>query len=457
MRQVKNIIIGFGKAGKTLATDLGNRGEETLLIEKDPKMYGGTCINIACLPSKKLAESAKNKPKNIDNATYYTQAIKEKKELIKQLNQKNYENVQNTENVEVLDGEAYFVGENEVRVSFNEGSEETFKAERIFINTGSIPNIPPIKNLRIDGNRIHTSRTLMDDETFPEKLVIIGDGNIGLEFASIYTQFGSEVTVISNNTEENFLSEFDREIAEQVLERLKEMGITFKFQANTTELDVSNVDTVEVRYAHFGEMNFVKADKVLIATGRRPNIDQLNLDGAGVRLTESGSIQVNKRLQTNKTHIYALGDVNGGPQQTYLSLDDYRIVKSHLFGDGSYDLSHRDFVPATIFINPPLSTVGISEKVARDGGFNIKVASLPVSAIPKAKILANDTGIYKAVINADTGHILGAALFGEESQEVINIITTAILGKLNYKQLANQIYTHPTMAEALNDLFGDIN
>lgn len=457
MRRVKNIIIGFGKAGKTLAADFGNRGEETLLVEKDPKMYGGTCINVACIPSKKLAELAKLKPENVINSDYYADAIKIKKELIQQLNQSNYEKIHSTDNVEVIDGEAYFVGEHEVRVAYNSGGEETFHAERIFINTGSIPNIPPIKNLRIDGNRIHTSKTLMDDENFPEKLAIIGGGVVGLEFASIYRQFGSEVTVISNKEEEKFLNQYDREIAEMVLESLKNMGITFQFNANTEKIDVSNSEVVKVHFKQNGEMGVVDTDKVLIATGRRPNVEQLNLEDAGVIIAENGSIQINKRLQTNRPHIFALGDVNGGPQQTYLSLDDYRIVKSLLFGDGSYDLSNRDFVPATTFINPPLSTVGLSEKAARDGGFNVKVASIPVSSIPKAKILGNDTGIYKTIINADTGHILGAVLFAEESHEVINIITTAILGKMNYKQLKNQIFTHPTMAEALNDLLRNVD
>lgn len=453
MRNVKNIIIGFGKAGKTLAQELGKRGEETLLIEKDPKMYGGTCINVACIPSKKLAALAKKKPSNVENTVYYKESIKEKKTLIQQLNKKNYENIQETENIEIIDGEAYFVGEYEVRVLLNDGGEETFRADRVFINTGSTPNLPLIEGLQIDGKKIHTSRTLMDDEEFPERLVIVGDGNIGLEFASIYRQFGSEVTVLSENSESSFLNQLDREVAESVLESLIEMGIQFEFEANTHKISTNDQEHILLHFERSNHFHEIQADKVLIATGRRPNIEQLNLENAGVIIAENGSIQVNKRLQTNREHIFALGDVNGGPQHTYLSLDDFRIIKNQLYGDQSYDLSHRDFVPNTTFINPPLSTVGLSETIARDGGYDVKVATIPVESIPNSKIQDNTTGLYKAIVDGDTGRILGAVLFGEDSHEVINIISTAMRGKLTYKELANQIFNHPTMAEALNDLF----
>lgn len=456
MEQVKNIIIGFGKAGKTLAQDLGNRGESTILIEKDPKMYGGTCINVACIPSKKLAMLAYRKPVDVNNQEYYKKSILEKKELINKLNQANFNNVQNTDNVQVIDGEASFISENEVKVSLNSGDEAFYQGERIFINTGSVPNIPPIDGVRIDGKRIHTSRTLMDDEEFPERLIIIGDGPIGLEFASIYRQFGSEVTVISNNEETEFLNQFDNDVAEVVLNALKNMGVQFIFNGETREIDQTNHEFLVMNYEKESQLQSIQGDKVLIATGRRPNVEQLNLEAAGVILAENGSIQINKRLQTNQEHIYALGDVNGGPQQTYLSLDDYRIIRSHLFEDGSYDLSQRAFIPNATFINPTLSSVGLSEEAARESGYSIKVAKLPVESVPKAKILANTVGLYKAVVDADTDQILGAVLFGEDSHEVINIIATAMRGNMSYKMLADQVFTHPTMAEALNDLFDQI-
>jgi pyruvate/2-oxoglutarate dehydrogenase complex dihydrolipoamide dehydrogenase (E3) component len=455
MSRVKNVIIGFGKAGKTLAADLGNRGETTVLIERDPKMYGGTCINVACIPSKKLADLAKKKPDHTDNADYYTKSIQEKKELISKLNEANYSNVQETENVEVIDGEATFTSENEVEVKLNNGEEITYKAERIFVNTGSTPNIPPIEGLEVDGKRIHTSETLMDDEEFPEKLTIIGDGFIGLEFASIYRQFGSEVQVISDSDREDFIKAIDYDVAKIVLEALENMGIEFTFNANTKKI-TNDVDGLTLTYDQENRSEEVKTSKILVAVGRRPNVEGLNLKAANVELNEDGSIQVNKHLETTAKDIYAMGDVKGGAQHTYISLDDYRIVMSELFDDGSYNLSERNNVPTATFINPPLSTVGLSEELARGNGYNIKVATLPVESIPKAKLLGNTTGVYKAVIDADTDLILGTVLFGEESHEVINIISTAIKAELPYTALANQVFTHPTMAEALNDLYGNI-
>ena len=454
MKKVKNIIIGFGRAGKALAQDLGTRGEPTIVVEKDPKMYGGTCINVACIPSKKLATLAKRKPENADDAAYYTEAIQKKKALIEQLNEANYNNVNDNENVEVIDGEASFVNDRQLKIELHNGGVMYYEAERIFINTGSRPNIPVIEGLEIDGENIHTSETLMNDEKLPENLTIIGDGNIGLEFASIYAQFGSKVTLLAHSSKEDFLEAEDQDIALAVLEALENMGVILLFDAETTKID--KVDKELFLTYEQENVEELKMDKLLVAVGRSPNVAGLNLEAAGIILAEDESIQINKRLQTNKEHIYALGDVNGGPQHTYLSLDDYRIIISQLFGDRSYDLAERKYVPSATFINPPLASVGLTEKEARAHGYEIKVASLSVASIPRAKILDNKVGLYKAVIDANTDQILGTVLFAEASSEVINLISTAMKGRLTYQTLANQIFTHPAMAEGLNDLYGSI-
>lgn len=455
MKHVKNVIIGFGKAGKTIAADLSSRGERTVLIERDPKMYGGTCINVACIPSKKLADLAHKKPEAAHAADYYKKSIQEKKTLIAKLNEANYTNVNDSENTEVIDGEASFISENEILVKRNDGEEVIYKTERTFINTGSTPNIPDIEGLKLDGKRIHTSETLMDDEEFPETLTIIGDGFIGLEFASIYRQFGSKIRVLSHSGHHEFLKEMDQDIADVVLEALENMGIEFIFDAETTKVS-ETISGLELTYSKDGEDKKIETDKILIAVGRSPNADKLELENANVKLDEDGSIQINKHLETTTENIYAMGDVNGGAQHTYLSLDDYRIVTSDLFEDGSYNLSERKNVPNVTFIHPPLSTVGLTEDIAKANGYNVKVASIPVESIPKAKLLASTTGIYKAVVDADTDLILGTVLFGEEIHEVINIISLAMKAKLPYTTLANQIFTHPTMSEALNDLYGAI-
>ena len=449
-KKVENIIIGFGKAGKTLANYLGNKGEKTILVEKSPNMYGGTCINVGCIPSKFLATAADRRSySQVSNEEYYQNAVINKKALIAKLNKANYDKVAMNSNVEVIDGLASFKDEHTVNIQTANGVEEVF-AERIFINTGAKPFIPSVEGLEV-GNRIHTSETLMNLEDFPKTLTILGSGFIGLEFAATYAKFGTKVTVIDKA--EKLLAREDDDVANAVFESYKSLGVEFIFGADTKHVE-QDENTVTLSYEVNGETGKISSDVLLVATGRTPNTKELHLENAGVEVSERGFVNVNEHLQTNKPHIFAMGDVNGGPQFTYISLDDYRIVKSYLDGNGAYTRNDRQPIAFSAFLHPTYSRVGLSEKEARQAGYNIKVATLPVTAIPKAKILGNQTGIYKAIVDADTNLILGTVLFGEESHEVINIVVTAMIAKQPYTVLANQIFTHPTMAEALNDLFG---
>ena len=449
-KKVENIIIGFGKAGKTLANYLGNKGEKTILVEKSPNMYGGTCINVGCIPSKFLATAADRRSySQVNDEEYYQNAVINKKALIAKLNKANYDKVAMNSNVEVIDGLASFKDEHTVNIQMANGVEEV-SAERIFINTGAKPFIPSVEGLEV-GNRIHTSETLMNLEDFPKTLTILGSGFIGLEFAATYAKFGTKVTVIDKA--EKLLAREDDDVANAVFESYKSLGVEFIFGADTKHVE-QDENTVTLSYEVNGETGKISSDVLLVATGRTPNTKELHLENAGVEVSERGFVNVNEHLQTNKPHIFAMGDVNGGPQFTYISLDDYRIVKSYLDGSGAYTRNDRQPIAFSAFLHPTYSRVGLSEKEARQAGYNIKVATLPVTAIPKAKILGNQTGIYKAIVDADTNLILGTVLFGEESHEVINIVVTAMIAKQPYTALANQIFTHPTMAEALNDLFG---
>ena len=433
-KNVKNIIIGFGKAGKTIAAYLGTQGEETVLIEKSPVMYGGTCINVGCIPTKKIATAAaRKKYSQEDAASYYQKSIQEKKALIAALNQANYR----------------FVDEHTVAVDTANGVEE-YVAERIFINTGGTPFIPPIEGLKV-GGPIHTNETIMDLEEFPESVVIVGSGFIGLEFAATYAQFGSKVTVV--DVFDAFIPREDDDVSAAVKERLEEMGVTFELGISVKKVETED-NKATVYYAKNDEEKVLVADAVLVATGRKPNIQGLDLEKAGVELSERGAIKVNEFLQTNKPHIFALGDVNGGPQFTFISLDDFRIVKNFLAGNKEYSTKERSLIPTSTFISPTLSSVGLNEKAAQAAGIPVKVAKLPMAAVPKAKILGNQVGFYKVLVHEQTNEIVGATLFAEESHEVINIIATAIKAKLPYTALRDQIFTHPTMAEALNDVFG---
>ena len=449
METVQNLIIGFGKAGKTLAGFLGSKGESVILVEKDKKMYGGTCINVGCIPSKFLSNKATlRKVSNLDNETYYKDAVTAKKELIAKLNKANYDRVAGVPNVKIIDGIASFINANVVEVK-TDSEVVQIQAERIFINTGLVPVVPKIEGLNLS-ERIHTSETIMDMETFPESLAIVGSGYIGLEFTSTYSLFGSRVTIFGDNPK--FLPRDDEDIAGLVKAELETQGAVFKLGVKVKKF-VEEADGVNLYFENAeGKEEVQKFSAVLVATGRRPDTTELSLDKAGVVLGEHGEIKVNDRLETNVPHIYALGDVHGGLQFTYLSLDDFRIIKSVLFNDGKYNIGERKHIPFNVFVIPSLAKVGMNEMEAKAAGVSYKLAKLPVMAIPKAKILGNQSGLFKVLIDENSGKILGANLFGVEAHEIINLFTLAMNEGISYESLRDQIYTHPTMAESFNDL-----
>ena len=449
METVKNLIIGFGKAGKTLAGFLGSKGESVILVEKDKRMYGGTCINVGCIPSKFLSNKATlRKVSNLDNETYYKEAVTAKKELIAKLNKANYDKVAGVPNVKIIDGTASFINANVVEVK-SDSEVIQIQAERIFINTGLVPVVPKIEGLNLS-ERIHTSETIMDMETFPESLAIVGSGYIGLEFTSTYSLFGSKVTIFGDNPK--FLPRDDEDIAGLVKAELEAQGAEFKLGVKVKKF-VEEADGVSLYFDNAeGKEEVQKFSAILVATGRRPDTAELNIANAGVELGERGEIKVNKRLCTNVPNIYALGDVHGGLQFTYLSLDDFRIIKSVLFNEGKYNLNERKHIPFNVFVIPSLAKVGMNEMEAKAAGVSYKLAKLPVMAIPKAKILGNQLGLFKVLIDESTGKILGANLFGVEAHEIINLFTLAMNEDISYESLRDQIYTHPTMAESFNDL-----
>lgn len=453
MKSFDAIIIGFGKGGKTLAGALAQHGVKVAVVEKSTKMYGGTCVNVGCIPSKFLiiaaAQASAEKFSDWDKkATFYRQAVAEKNQLTETLRHKNYAKLADNPNIEVIDGTATFVSSTEVEVAGDDGIE-ILKAPKIYINSGASSFVPPI--LGIDNPRVYTSESLMDLSELPRHLVIIGGGYIGLEFASMYKAFGSEVTVLQDL--DTFLPREDEDIAEAVLDSLQSDGINFEFGVTVEALQATNHGNLVKYKNHDGRDMSLEADAVLVATGRRVNAAALRPENAGVELTKFGAVKVGEHLQTKAPNIYALGDVTGGLQFTYISLDDYRVIVSELFSDGSYTTAKRQNVPYSVFITPSYSRVGLNEKEAKEKGYNIKIGLLPVRAIPKAKILRQTKGLLKAVINADNDQILGAMLFCEQSYEVINTIVTAMNADLPYTVLKSQIFTHPTMSEALNDLF----
>ena len=455
MRQVDAAVIGFGKGGKTLASALAAAGKTVALVEKSPKMYGGTCINVACIPTKSLVHSAALSAAQggtfSERAARYAATIDEKDRVTGLLRGKNYRKLADLPNVEVVDGTASFADATHLTVAKPDGTRETIEAAQAFINTGARPFVPPIPG--VDGPRVHVSETLLDVRTLPERLVIIGGGYIGMEFASMYANFGSQVTVVQN--EDAFLPREDAEIAAAVLDSVEGRGIRVIRGAGVRRID-DEADQAVVTVEISGAEERLPADAVLVATGRRPNVDGLNLEAAGVELTERGAVRTDEHLRTTAPNIWALGDVAGGLQFTYISLDDSRIVKEDVLGDGARTTANRGTVPYSVFLDPPFSRAGMTEQEARDAGFGVKVAKLPAAAIPKAQLLQKPTGLLKAVVDAGTGRILGAHLFCEESYEMINTIKLAMDAGLPYQVLRDAVYTHPTMSEAFNDLFAQV-
>ena len=456
MKKYDAVIIGFGKGGKTLAGFLAGKGQNVALIEKSDKMYGGTCINVGCIPSKKLVNSTKvlkNKGLNSieDKEKFYSESIDNKNTLIGALRGKNYEMLASKENITVYDGTGSFVSKNVVNVEKN-GENIQIEGEKIFINTGSTTIIPNIKGIK-ESNYVYTSTSIMELKELPKKLTIIGAGYIGLEFASMYSEFGSEVTVIDMG--DRLMPREDEEIAERVKAILEAKGIKFLLKSKIEEIsDRNNKGYVKISGEN-GESE-VESDAILVAIGRKPNTEGLNLEAAGVKTDERGTVVVDETLKTTADNIWAMGDVKGGLQFTYISLDDFRIIRDNVYGNGNRTINDRNVIPYSVFINPPLSRVGMTEKEAVEKGYEVKTGRLEAMAIPKGKIEGVTDGLLKTVVDAKTDKILGCTLLCNTSHEMINVVAAAIKAEQKYTFLKDMIFTHPTMSEALNDLFGSV-
>lgn len=455
MKQYDAIIIGFGKAGKTLAAELSNRGWQVAVVERSSMMYGGTCPNIACIPTKTLMHEAgiaallyhDDYPKQ---ANLYKQAIGRKNRLTSFLRNNNYERLSKRPNVTVYTGEGSFVSANIIKVALPEGDIE-LQGKEIFINTGSTPIIPAIDGIK-ESQKVYTSTTLLDLNVLPQHLIIVGGGYIGLEFASMYAEFGSKVTLLEGGN--RFMPRNDQDIANSVKEVLEKKGIEIHLNARAQSIHDTN-DGVTLTYSDVsdGTPYFVDGDAILIATGRKPMIEGLNLQAAGIGVDAHGAIVVNDQLRTTVPHVWAMGDVKGGPQFTYLSLDDFRIIRDQLFGDKKRDIGDRDPVPYAVFIDPPLAHIGLTEEEALKRGYSFKVSRLPATSVVRSRTLKQTDGMLKAIVNDHSGKIMGCTLFCAEAPEIINIVAMAMKTGQHYTFLRDFIFTHPSMSEGLNELF----
>jgi pyruvate/2-oxoglutarate dehydrogenase complex dihydrolipoamide dehydrogenase (E3) component len=454
MKHYDAVIIGSGQAGVPLAKKLGTRGLKTAVIER--KFVGGTCINVGCTPTKTmvasaramhLANTANEVGVNVAGVAVDLKAVIDRKNKIVSQFRTGAENgLRNTENVDLIFGEASFVSNHEIKIVLNNKVEEDITADKIFINTGARPAIPSIEGL----NEIKylTSTTIMDVNELPEHLLVIGAGYIALEFGQMFKRFGSRVTILEHA--EKFLSREDDDVAAELKKFLDEEKLDIFTNASVQKLSQSNkgiIATVKIK----DEVKEIRCSHILVAIGRTPNTNDLKLENTRIK-TDRGYIKVNDKLQTYESNIYALGDVKGGPAFTHISYNDHLIVFNNLYNDGDESVTDR-MVPYAMFTDPQFGRIGISEKEARQRHINIKVASLPMSHVARAIETNETTGFIKAIIEADTKQILGAAVVGEQGGEIMSMLQLSMMGKIPYNVLGSTVFAHPLYAEALNNLF----
>lgn len=455
MKHYDAIVIGSGQAGSPLCKQLAKAGKKTAIIER--RYVGGTCVNDGCTPTKTMIASAKAAYHaahsealgvHVDSYSVDMKKIKQRKdELILSWRKGSQTAMEQSENLDLIFGEASFIGEKTLQVKLNDGTQIDLSADLIFINTGTTPVIPAVEGLQ-DVEYL-TSTTILDLEELPDHLLVIGGSYIALEFAQMFCRFGSRVSVLERGP--RIMSKEDEDIAEELTNILLDEGIDILSNAQALKFEGAPRH-IKATVAVNGSQQEIICSHILIATGRKPSTDVLAPQISGIQLNEKGFIQVNDQLATNVKGVYALGEVNGGPAFTHIAYNDYAIVYRNLFEGGAYSTKGRP-LPYCMFTDPQLGRIGLSEKQAREQGYNIKVAKLPMKQVARALENGETRGLMKAVVDADTRQILGAAILGEEGGEIMTVLQMAIMGNITYDVLKYCVFAHPTYSESINNLF----
>ena len=447
-------VIGGGKGGKTLAAKMASAGRSVVMVEQG--MIGGSCINIACIPTKAMIASAKVAESVRRSGDFGVRAPLDgvamidvrarKRAVVKEMVARNEANFDRS-GMKLLIGTARFTGPRAIEVRLGDGGVRALTADKVFINTGTRPTLPPLPGLA--EARPLDSESIQELDRLPQHLIILGGGYVGCEFAQMFRRFGSQVTIIERAA--TFLSREDPDVADQVLRCFRDDGIEAVLDASVRRVDGRSGESVRVTLQTPAGARVLEGSDLLAALGRVPNTEQLDLAAAGIEMDDRHFIRVNERLETTAPGVWALGDVNGGPQFTHVSLDDCRIVIANL-GGGTRTTADR-LVPYTLFIDPELGRVGLTETEARRRGLPVRVARLPAEKVPRAMTSGETRGYMKAVVNAETGKVVGAAILSAGGGEVMAVIQVAMRAGLPYTALRDMVFAHPTMAEGLNDLF----
>jgi pyruvate/2-oxoglutarate dehydrogenase complex dihydrolipoamide dehydrogenase (E3) component len=450
------VVIGAGQAGGPLSTALARAGRKTALIEQEH--VGGTCINEGCTPTKTMVASGRVAYLALRGAEYGVRTgpisvdmptvRQRKRDIVESFRLGSQRRIEKTEGLDLLFGAARFTGPMTLAVQMTHGETRRLAAPIIVINTGARPSTPALPGL--DTVPWLTSTTIMELDSVPEHLLVLGGGYVGLEFGQLFHRLGSRVSVVQRGSQ--LLGREDADIATAVADILREDGLEVLLNAEARHVEQTGDGTICLTVRTSESEQTFRGSHLLVAAGRTPNTDRLNLQAAGVQLGKRGTIPVNERLETNVPGIYAVGDVNGGPSFTHISYDDYRILTTNLIEGGSAATTGR-LVPYTVFIDPQMGRVGLSEDEARQQGRKIRVARMPMSYVARALEVDEPRGMMKAIVDGETDQILGCAVLGIEGGEIMAMMQIAMLGKLPYTALRDGVFAHPTLAEALNNLF----
>ncbi|HMD06828.1 MAG TPA: mercuric reductase [Candidatus Acidoferrum sp.] len=457
------IVIGSGQAGTPLCQAFANAGLRTALVER--AHVGGTCVNEGCTPTKTMVASGRVAYLARRGADYgvHTGSItidlsrvrQRKRDIVNNFRNGNQTHIEKTPNLDLLFGEASFTGPRSIQVRLKDGSQRTLTADKFFINAGCRPSVPSLEGLQ--GVPYLDSTSIMELDAVPEHLLVIGGGYVGLEFGQLFRRFGSRVTIVQRAG--LLLRGEDADVAAEVLAIMQQDGIEVLLNAKAKRVAKEGPQiklAVSSGEDAGGESRTLSGSHLLVATGRVPNSDTLNLAAAGIAADKGGFIQVNAKLETNVAGIYALGDINGGPAFTHISYDDFRIIRTNLIEKGSASTVGR-LLPYTVFIDPQLGRVGLTESEARALDRKIRVAKMPINRVARALEVDETRGFMKTVVDAETGQILGAAVLGLEGGEVMSMLQLAMMGKLSYAVLHDAVFAHPNISEALNNLFIESN
>jgi pyruvate/2-oxoglutarate dehydrogenase complex dihydrolipoamide dehydrogenase (E3) component len=449
------IVIGSGQGGTPLCRTLAEAGLRTALVERSH--IGGTCINEGCTPTKTMVASGRvaylagrGKDYGVNTGEIridMARVRQRKRDIVETFRNGSQKRLETTPNLDLIFGEASFTGPKTLSVRMKDGAQRTLSADRIFINAGARPSVPKLEGLR-DVSFLD-STSVMELDSVPEHLLVLGGGYVGLEFGQLFRRLGSRVTIV--HSREQLLVSEDADVAEEVLALLKQDGIDVQLRSNAERV-VKTGGGIQLTLRAGQETRSVEGSHLLTATGRTPNTDSLNVGAAGIATDERGFIKVNGKLETNVEGVYALGDIKGDPAFTHISYDDFRVLRTNLIEKGSATIENR-MVPYTIFIDPQLGRIGMTESEARAQKRNYRVAKMPMNYVARALEVDETRGFMKAIVDTQSDQILGAAVLGIEGGEIMAMLQLAMMGRLPFTTLREAIFAHPTLAESLNNLF----